>query len=100
MQLLRNTYLTYMCVKWDQFNRGTRAGWTGQADGCIGRTTGCAGGAGSCAGGAGVLVVVLGLQGMVVVLVVLHQPFLFMSWVGMLYKPGKRLSYAIYKAKL
>ena len=47
-------------LKWDQFNCGTGPG--------------CTGGAAGCAGGAGV----------VVVLVVLHQPRLFISYVWMI----------------
>ena len=64
----------------DQFNRGTEPGCTGGAAGCTGGAAGCTGGTASCVGGAGVPQVLCGLQGVIVVLVVLHQPFLFMSY--------------------
>ena len=51
--------------------------------GCTGGVAGCAGGAAGCGRGAEVLQALLGVQEVVVVLVILHQPF-FMSCARMI----------------
>ena len=61
-------------LKWDQFNCGIGPGCTGGAAGCPGGTAVCVVGSGSTAGSGGASGGGCGI---------LHQPFLFMSCVGM-----------------